>query len=127
MSNFSSASRTLIAVLALASITVGCHKKETTAVDTTATTATVVPATPVSTGTTGTTDKSESTGASGTRGTSGSGTAGGNATAHAGANPAGASHVTTGSMSGPSGVKNNTGQTQGTTPGTSLPTSDGAR
>ena len=121
MSNFSSASRTLIAILALASITVGCHKKEIAVTDTTATTTTMVPATPVTTESTATKEKSGSMGTSGTGGSSGSGAHAGNATAHAGA------PVTDGSMSAPSKVKNNTGQTQGTTPGTSLPTSDGAR
>ncbi|MDQ2989455.1 MAG: hypothetical protein M3R60_10185 [Pseudomonadota bacterium] len=38
-----------------------------------------------------------------------------------------AAPATSNAMPPPSGLKNNSGETQGTTPGTRLPTSDGAR
>lgn len=116
MRNLSTASCTFIAVLALAS-TVGCHRATDTAP--VATTATVV--TPTT---------SDATGTSGTGGTTGAGMAGTkhrSAAAHdAPATPA-ATPASGNAMPPPAGLKNNSGETQGTTPGTRLPTSDGAR
>lgn len=123
MRKLSSRSCTLIAVLALAS-TVGCNKAtETAPADTTATVVTPVP--------------SDSTGTSGTVGSAGAGMTGaahgGSGTHGSGAADHGAANTTTvvqgtsNAMPPPAGLKNNSGETQGTTPGTSLPTSDGAR
>jgi hypothetical protein len=120
MRKLSSASCTLIAILALAS-TVGCHRAtETPPADTTA--VVMTPATSDSTGTSGT---GGSSGAGGAR--SGSGNHGSGGAAHSAANTTTAVQGTNNAMPPPSGLKNNSGETQGTTPGTSLPTSDGAR
>lgn len=120
MRKLSSASCTFIAVVALASVTVGCHKKEPAAVDTTVTT--TVPATPVAAGTS---DMAGSSG-SGMAGATGSGSGSPGARAsdtNQGAASTGAAH---GMDQAKPAVKNNTGQTQGTS-ATSLPTSDGSR
>lgn len=58
---------------------------------------------------------------------SGSGAQGAATTRQGAAPTTNAMHGTTNAMPPAPGVKNNSGQTQGTTPGTSLPTSDGAR
>lgn len=120
MRQLSSASCTFIAVVALASLTVGCHKKEPAAVDTTVTT--MVPATPVAAGATDTA-RSSGSGMAGATG-SGSGSQGARAsdTNHGAANTSAAPGMDPAKPA----VKNNTGQTQGTSP-TSLPTSDGSR
>ena len=122
MRKLSAASATVIAILALAS-TVGCHRAtETAPADTTATV--VVPATSDSTGTSGT---GGSSGAGTTGAThSGSGTHGAGAGTHGAATATTAAQGTNKAMPAP-GLKNNSGETQGPTPGTSLPTSDGAR
>lgn len=114
MRKLSSASCTVIAILAMAS-TVGCHRAtETVPVNTTATVATP--------------DTSTARGTSGTAGSSGAGVhSGAGATSHAAANSTTAVQPTASKMPPAPGLKNNSGETQGTTPGTSLPTSDGAR
>lgn len=116
MRKLSSASCTIIAILAMAS-TVGCHRATETAP--VATTATVVtPAT------------SDATGKSGTAGTTGSGMGGakhGGSATHGAATSTMAAKPSNSAMPPAPGLKNNSGETQGTTPGTSLPTSDGAR
>jgi hypothetical protein len=120
MRKLSSAACTLIAALALAS-TVGCHRAaETPPADTTA--VVVAPATSDSTGTSGTGGSSGSGAAHGGSGSHGSSNAG-----HGAANTTTAVQGTNNAMPPPAGLKNNSGETQGTTPGTSLPTSDGAR
>lgn len=112
MRTLSSVTLSLVAIVAMAS-TVGCHRAtETVPANTTATVVTP--------------DTSASHGTSGTAGSSGAGMRAG-ATGHDAAKSTTAMQPTTSVMPPAPGVKNNSGETQGTTPGTSLPTSDGSR
>lgn len=114
MRTLSSVTLSLVGIVAMAS-TVGCHRAtETVPANTTATVVTP--------------DTSASHGTSGTAGSSGAGMrTGAGATGHDAAKSTTAMQPTTSVMPPAPGVKNNSGETQGTTPGTSLPTSDGSR
>lgn len=117
MNNLISAARTVIVIGAIASFSVGCKQATTPApADSVATT--TVPATaPDANVPASGSDKVAATRSANNGHATGS--------SHAGATDAGMGADSGKKM--PSGVKNNTGQTQGTTPGTSLPVSDGSR
>ena len=110
MRHFSSTPRALIAMLALAVISAGCSQMRSgTTGDSSAT--------PMSGSAGATSGSSGSSGSSGMTGASGSSST----------DPAQGGTGTGSTMSDPSGVRNNSGKTPGSTPKTSLPTGDGSR
>lgn len=122
MNNLISAARTAIVIGAIASFSVGCKQATTPApADSVATT--TAPATDSAangTGPTSVTDKAVATHSANSVHATGS--------SQAGATNAGMGTDATDTNKNPrSGVKNNSGETQGTTPNTSLPVSDGSR
>ena len=126
-----SAARTLFLIAAIGSVAVGCKKTETRVpADSTATTPTTAPTTSGTSATGGSTDA----GMAGTATNSATGTTG--ATGMTGATGS-TNGTTTSTATGTTGttdntapkpaVKNNSGETQSTTPNSSLPVSDGSR
>jgi hypothetical protein len=122
MKNLISTTRIIIVLGAIASAAAGCKQTTKPApVDTAATT--TAPATT----TAETTSPAQGSGTTAATNASAGDTAIGSSRA-AGATAAGAgTDAAAGSMNALPAAKNNTGQTQGTTPNTSLPVSDGSR
>ncbi len=128
-------SKLLIGIVAVAALLGGCKKNEVvtttptadTSVSTPATTTATTPATTGSMAGTTTPSTSDTTGSSGMTGSTGAGTSTPSSTAVTGTsgNMPGMSKDPANDASKPA-VRNNSGQTQGTT-GSSLPTSDGSR
>jgi hypothetical protein len=126
-----SAARTLILIAAIGSVAAGCKKAEAPMpADTTATTTATVPTTSGTSATGGTSEA----GMAGTAATSATGTTG--ATGATGSTESTttstAAGTNSGAIPGPNdgarpAVRNNSGETQGTTPNSSLPVSDGSR
>src|SRR5450830_496281 len=122
------ASKYLVGLIAVAALLGGCKKHDVTTTTPTADTTVTTPATTAATTTTTTTTPAtDTTGSSGMHGSTGAGTS-------TPATTAVTPPATTAGMTGngmpdknKNGVRNNSGQTQGATPNSNVPTADGSR